>query len=733
MSGFYNSRQSGKPVRIRDDGIIISDSVSEIDFVGDGVSGSAIGDLVEEEIPGGDLGPYWKTDGSSGPATGNWNLGVYSLTAGNLTVNTTTPTLDIIGTTDDVETLNFWDDLVIKAKVQLNSNDQEFILGSVGNTYPISLVVNDVTKVYISSTDTKILSNLIFGTDNSYDIGTTSAFRPRTGYFGTSLYSPYIESTATLGAEQMPALTTGNWTLGTGWAYQTSPNRVSKTSNGTGTATTTAATTIVAGTTYKVEIIVDSISGGTVSVSLGGFTGQVIYSTGTKTFYITANTTGKIIFTPSDTAVRIAMSGISVKPLTDATGDLDVYGNARFFSPITNPLIVTTNDKGPSVIFNAYNNNTGERLFDFTRNWVPYLSSDQYGGVKIGNSNSTGQFTVDPGWFNGSGNFAALSKFTNSNTGTGAGHQVQIATLGGGNVSLLLSAASVDRMFGVDQGDGLNCLKIANQNSFNSVNDNLWLRQDAYTANGARLSIGNNPGNKSLTASNGDVEAWAEGATIGANVFTNGTFTGSAASWTLAGGFAYGTNNVVYTHSGGTGTLTQAYASFATAVKANHWYKLTYTLSSVTAGCTITIPGFTVAAQQARKYRSTATTWTFYIKAIGATTDFQLAVASTAGGFTLDTLVLEEMQNGDLFAHGGLSVREGANATVGSATLVAGTVTVNTNKVTANSHIFIQRYTAGGVLGNITYTKTAGTSFTINSDNALDTSVVDWFIVEPLI
>lgn len=79
----------------------------------------------------------------------------------------------------------------------------------------------------------------------------------------------------------------------------------------------------------------------------------------------------------------------------------------------------------------------------------------------------------------------------------------------------------------------------------------------------------------------------------------------------------------------------------------------------------------------------------------------------------------------------GLRVAEGANAKLGVATLVGGTVTVANTSVTANSRIFIQRQAAGGTLGNITYTKSAGVSFTINSSSATDTSTVDWHIVEP--
>jgi hypothetical protein len=85
-------------------------------------------------------------------------------------------------------------------------------------------------------------------------------------------------------------------------------------------------------------------------------------------------------------------------------------------------------------------------------------------------------------------------------------------------------------------------------------------------------------------------------------------------------------------------------------------------------------------------------------------------------------------------AGGGLYVKEGTNATMGVATLVAGTVTVSTTKVTANSRIFLTRQTTAGTLGtSVDVTaRTAGTSFTITSNGSvLDTSDVAWMIVEP--
>ncbi len=93
--------------------------------------------------------------------------------------------------------------------------------------------------------------------------------------------------------------------------------------------------------------------------------------------------------------------------------------------------------------------------------------------------------------------------------------------------------------------------------------------------------------------------------------------------------------------------------------------------------------------------------------------------------------------NGNLrlsIAGNGIYVKEGTNATMGTATLVAGTVTVNTTKVTANSRIFITIQSLGTVavpMAMAITARTAGTDFTITSVDGTDTSVISWVLIEP--
>lgn len=83
----------------------------------------------------------------------------------------------------------------------------------------------------------------------------------------------------------------------------------------------------------------------------------------------------------------------------------------------------------------------------------------------------------------------------------------------------------------------------------------------------------------------------------------------------------------------------------------------------------------------------------------------------------------------------GLFIKEGSNAKMGTATLVAGTVDVATTAVTANSRIFLTVQSLGtvAVATPIAVTaRVASTSFTITSSMITDTSVIAWMLVEPL-
>lgn len=93
-------------------------------------------------------------------------------------------------------------------------------------------------------------------------------------------------------------------------------------------------------------------------------------------------------------------------------------------------------------------------------------------------------------------------------------------------------------------------------------------------------------------------------------------------------------------------------------------------------------------------------------------------VRALVGNLTVDT------------AGKGLVVKEGSNARLGQATLVAGTIAVANTSVTANTRVFVTVTTTGGTQGHLSVAKNAGVGFTINSTSGSETSVVDWHLVE---
>lgn len=108
----------------------------------------------------------------------------------------------------------------------------------------------------------------------------------------------------------------------------------------------------------------------------------------------------------------------------------------------------------------------------------------------------------------------------------------------------------------------------------------------------------------------------------------------------------------------------------------------------------------------------------------------ELAAGQVNGQLTLWSGTIGALRFGT--AGGGISVTEGAGASMGVATLAAGTATVANAKVTANSRIFLTAQTSGTAPGALRISaRTPGTAFTITSTSATDTSQVAWFIIEP--
>jgi hypothetical protein len=106
----------------------------------------------------------------------------------------------------------------------------------------------------------------------------------------------------------------------------------------------------------------------------------------------------------------------------------------------------------------------------------------------------------------------------------------------------------------------------------------------------------------------------------------------------------------------------------------------------------------------------------------------RLGIGTAAPSYPLD--VRGNISVGTLGA--GYRVSEGADAKMGATALVAGTITVATTAVTANSRIFLTHQNNAGTPGFVTVSaRVAATSFTILSSNGADTSTIAWILFEP--
>lgn len=127
----------------------------------------------------------------------------------------------------------------------------------------------------------------------------------------------YIGKVITEGSDLAPALEAAGWTCADGWSAG-SGTLAKVAGAGTGTATPSGTFTIVAGTRYKVTITCTAVSG-TLSYTLGGAAGSNL-AVGTFSDYITALTTGKIIFS-GGAAVTGTIIALTVKAISGETED----------------------------------------------------------------------------------------------------------------------------------------------------------------------------------------------------------------------------------------------------------------------------------------------------------------------------------------------------------------------------------------------------------------------------
>ncbi|MFA5936290.1 MAG: tail fiber domain-containing protein [Candidatus Paceibacterota bacterium] len=243
-----------------------------------------------------------------------------------------------VGTTSPQEELEI---KALKPMLRFNRDDSYWWSLGMDNSYSgfSDFILRD------ESSDVKFMVQAVTG---NVGIGNTA---PSVGLeVGSNTTGLNAKISSTLGTELITApMVTGGWTLGYdtgGWTITDGIlTKTTSTAALTATAVSGMTSAPVVGTTYKV-VITASATSGSITYTLGGVSGTAITAT-TITDYITAATTAKLIITGA-IAGTATITSISVKALTDATGDLTVEGNLKLGSSIQsvnniNAITITPN------------------------------------------------------------------------------------------------------------------------------------------------------------------------------------------------------------------------------------------------------------------------------------------------------------------------------------------------------------------------------------------------------
>jgi hypothetical protein len=108
--------------------------------------------------------------------------------------------------------------------------------------------------------------------------------------------------------------------------------------------------------------------------------------------------------------------------------------------------------------------------------------------------------------------------------------------------------------------------------------------------------------------------------------------------------------------------------------------------------------------------------------------DVNFAGSATFGPINTSALTV----TGATVLNGPIQLREGSNAIMGVATMVAGVATVPNTAVTANSRIFVTSNSDGGTPGAFRISsRIPGTSFNITCTQNTNTSQVAWLLLNP--
>lgn len=301
-------------------------------------------------------------------------------------------------------------------------------------------------------------------------------------------------------------------------------------------------------------------------------------------------------------------------------------------------------------------------------------------------------------------------------------------TSGGNNTAVGYQSLTANTTATNNVGIGASTLLLNTTGASNVAIGSLTLSDLTTPATGQNTAIGYNTGRGITTGNNNTI--------IGANV--TGLAAGLSNNIIIADGAGNQRINVDSSGFVGIGTptpLTKTDIIGANIVNDGILTVRTNNAQAIDIGGSIALGGYTdngasitnvFATIAGRKFSSASTgrSGYFAIQVNNAGTLTERLRITDVGVVTIPTALL-------LSTAAPLSMASGANQRAGNAVLVGGTVTVANTTVTANTVVILTRKTAGGTPGtSFTYTLSAGASFTITSNNALDTSTVSYLLIE---
>lgn len=256
-------------------------------------------------------------------------------------------------------------------------------------------------------------------------------------------------------------------------------------------------------------------------------------------------------------------------------------------------------------------------------------------------------------------------------------------------------------------------LYIQGQGSGGTNNYALWINSGASQFGGTIVATGAVAFQSSMTVGTGSTSFYIPTASSAlTQAVSQYQFAGSSTNF-IRNGF-YGLTSTTLTTGANYSAVIVGTAPITTFTSGAHPWLANMVVNPIG---TITIAGTATVTNSASLYIDSAGS--------GATNNYAFFINSGNAQINNGNLTLGTAGNK-------LNITTGTNASIGTATLVGGTVTVSTTAVTASSKIFLTDATTG-VLTNIgtptVGTIVAGTSFVINSSNILDTSNINWFII----